>query len=99
MVHVHTCISKTASGLVLVETDTFRINRLDSTKFFFRFLLNFAGSDTKVSHDRNESVQYKGVWKYLLISHKLLPQDENIIYMYGMMYVMAVSGYTKAHPG
>lgn len=63
------------------------------------FLLNFAGTDIKVNHNENESVQYKGVWKYLFILHMFCLLDtKNVIYMYGMMCVTAVSGYTKAHP-
>lgn len=65
---------------------------------FSMFFLNFAGMDTKGNHDENESIQYKGVWKYLFISHKLLLDTKNVIYMYGTMCVIAVSGYTKAHP-
>lgn len=64
------------------------------------FLLCFYSklTDTKMSHDENGDVQYKGVWKYLFISHKLMFDTKNDIYMYGMACRTAVSGHTKAHP-
>lgn len=81
-----------------------RLNGLDDAHSFFPCFYSklFRHGYKRGGHDESENIQYKGVWKYCLISHKLILDTKNYIYMYGMVCVCtcitAVSGYTKAHP-